>query len=222
MRALVIGLCCFATLVSGAIAQPPQLPSDVKPAPNTLPPGQKPNVNVNGPLQPSVKPAASATLPAGAKPNVTIPCSVDPAMRVTLFKTPGRPANALRITVLIVNEGATGTWTSGDNQQTLTKTIIPGTGHRARSIGQFKVMARHTAGPGGEIGNFAGSEFTTTADEMRGLGRIEIRLNYEADITTDGNACNDDKNMANNQVIIAGADVLAFIASTDRRREFGP
>jgi hypothetical protein len=148
-------------------------------------------------------------------------CRPDPAIvSITLTKLgPTHPGRATEITISYVVRNLGTQWhdTSGRAGMAIL-TVQDGSG-RTNTAQQY--FPRDTA-PGAimissmpyrSITNFGSDEF---------VGYVAVSLRYDPDDSTDGNPCNDDNNMGNNEFRISGSNLTGFMFGSASSRTFTP
>jgi len=168
---------------------------------------------------------AQLQTPQGVTPNRTLPpgttirpqpaCSVDLAITgVTLSK--GMGADQLSIAYEITNLGPSA-WSSGANQQTATLVV-----HNNNTNADYRLSSPvgRSAAAGARVSLIRTPMLTNAVDFHEFGGTVNISLAFDPDIAIDNNACNDDRNAANNTFSISTEQVNSFIHSRERARVF--
>ena len=164
-------------------------------------------------VQPQLPPGVSDRLRDRLRPPT--PCRVDPAItRVTLRKN-GAP-NRVQVAIEVVNRGP-GTWSSSRGQGVASWEVRNGSTGRVQSGSD--VLAT-SARAGGRLLSRTSPVYSDAFDTFEFSGSVTVRLAYDPDIAIDGNTCNDDTNMSNNQVTISPAQISAFMASRNAVQVF--
>ena len=148
-------------------------------------------------------------------------CRPDPGIvSITLSKLgpthPGR-ANEITISYIVRNFGTQWRDTSGKAGMAIL-TVQDGSGHTntgqqylPRDAAPSAIMI--SSMPYRTLSNFGSDEF---------VGYVAVSLRYDPDDSRDGNPCNDDNNIGNNELRIGGSDLTSFLFGSASSKTFTP
>lgn len=155
---------------------------------------------------------------ATPKPGVVTPrCKIDLGIgQVFVSKAGTSGASGITINTLIMNHG-TGTWKSRPGQQILVLAL------RNESTGKMTTIREPIpAGPtaGRNVMNYSSPVLHNVFDGFEFGGSIEIRIEYDPDIRSDAEPCNDDTNASNDHRVIPASRLTPFLLSSRRSGQF--
>jgi hypothetical protein len=142
-------------------------------------------------------------------------CKVDPAISsLTVYK--GSQRGSVQVVVVVKNLG-TGTWQSGEEQQSVTVKLL---NLRTNAESVHRVRLAANAAPLAEMARLTTPMVENAFDHLGSAGTLEAKITYDPDIMIDGNSCNDDANLKNNRRFAEQKDISNFLIGVESVRSF--